>query len=497
MNTIIDINSIESYRKFLRIKRLPTYRFDGREAWYPDEYANIIDGIETTKPATFGDLPPWMYDYQAGITRIALTKRKYAVFAECGLGKTAIMLEFVRQVQAELGTRKGGLIISPHMVIPQTIAECRAFYGDALPIERVTSAELPGWLLSCGGKVGITNYEALNNEDLRRGELGCLAIDESSMLKSHYGKWGNAIIELGRGLDWKLCLTGTPAPNDRIEYANHAVFLDHEPNVNSFLARFFINRGQTAERWTLKAHAVEPFYRALSHWAIFLTNPATYGWKDNISTVPPINVTIHDVELTDDQNAAIRDLTGQLFATSIGGIGERSKLGQIGKGSYAGEAIETRKPAFIRELTESFGNESTLIWCIYNDEQDTLRRVLPDALSIDGETPYESRLSMIDEFKSGKNRVLISKPKILGFGLNLQVATRQIFSGLQDSYESYWQAVKRSNRIGSTHPLNVHIPITSIEAPMVENVLRKAKDVERDTIEQERIFRTHAAWNVA
>jgi SNF2 family DNA or RNA helicase len=144
-------------------------------------------------------------------------------------------------------------------------------------------------------------------------------------------------------------------------------------------------------------------------------------------------------------------------------------------------------------LVESWPDESTIIWCLYNAEQDGMARLFPDAANIDGDTPIETRLSLIDDFKAGRRKVMISKPKILGFGLNLQIATRQIFSGLQDSYESYYQAVKRSNRYGSTRPLNVHIPVTEVERPMIETVLRKAKMVQADAEAQERIFKEFSA----
>jgi superfamily II DNA or RNA helicase len=244
-----------------------------------------------------------------------------------------------------------------------------------------------------------------------------------------------------------------------------------------------VNRGQTNERWELKPHALRPFYRALSHWCIFLTDPSTYGWKDNVSTIPPIHVHIHDVDLSAEQNRAIQGETGQLFVTSLGGITSRAKLSRMAK------CDRTTKPAFIRDLIASWPDESTLVWCKYNDEQDMLAEVIPGAASIDGSTPPEERQRLVDDFKAGRVRVLISKPKILGFGLNLQVCTRQVFSGLQDSYEEYYQAVKRSNRVGSTRPLNVHIPITEVERPMVDNVLRKARRVDADTREQEAMFR--------
>lgn len=493
MRTVLDTSSIEDYRKFLAIKRLPIYSIHGREAWFPDEYASLV-GMAVEKRNDVSYSPSsFLFDYQRDIAKIALRKRKFAVFADCGLGKTLIFMEFARNAQADLGNRRGTLIVSPLMVVGQTIDEARKFYGESIPLEQVRSKDLPTWLKNCGGKIGITNYDAMTDDIQSAGKLGALILDESSMLKSHYGKWGQKCLELGRGLDWKLSGTGTPAPNDRIEYANQAVFLDAFPTVNSFLAKFFVNRGQTGERWELKPHAIRPFYRALSHWCIFLNNPGTYGWKDNSEPLPPIIVHDHHVELTREQVTAVGTQTGELFAVDMGGITTRSTMGSLAKGKFRGEAISTNKPGFIRELVESWQrDESTIIWCKYNHEQELLEKKLPDAASIDGSTPFDKRMEMIAEFKSGQRRVLISKPKILGFGLNLQVATRQIFSGLEDSYENYYQCVKRSNRYGSTKPLNVHIPVTDIERPMIETVMSKADRVQKDTEEQEALFKSES-----
>lgn len=486
MNITLDPNCIESYRKFVKIKSLPTYKVTGRSIWFPDEYADLV-GLEVEHKRLVNWSPSdWLFDYQKHIVQMAVTKRKLAVFADCGLGKTPILLEFAQAAESNLNyTKKRTLIVSPLMVIEQTCDECERFYK--FRPEVVKSSNLKEWMNGKGG-IGITNYESLT-DDLEQGNLGALILDESSMLKSHYGKWGQTILRLGKGLDWKLACTGTPAPNDRIEYANHAVFLDHFQNVNSFLATYFVNKGQTQERWVLKPHALEPFYRALSHWSFFLVNPGNYGFEDNSKTLPPINIHIHDVPLTDEQKAVIGVESGELFATNMGGITSRSVMGQIAKGNYRGREVETNKPRFIKSLVESWPDESTIIWCLYNQEQSRLEKEFPEAASITGSTPLNKRQTLIDEFKSGKRKVLISKPKILGFGLNLQIATRQVFSGLQDSYESFYQAVKRSNRIGSTKPLNVHIPVTDVEEPMVATVLKKSKMVQQDTEYQEELFR--------
>lgn len=486
MKINFNTRSAESYRIFLNVRQCPMYHFKGTSAIVPDEYAKLMGLKSKQKKSVEYNPIDNLFDYQREIIAIAIAKQKYAIFADCGLGKTMMILEFARQ--AADATRGKILIVSPLMVCNQTVDEARKWYGEQCGIERVRAADLQYWLNSndsLNSQIAVTNYEAIR-EGLDPGKLAGLILDESSMLKSHYGAWGTRLIELGRGLEWKLCATGTPAPNDRIEFANHAVFLDRSKTVNEFLASYFINRGETQNRWELKPHALKPFYRSLADWSIFLTNPATYGWKDNVGVTPPIHIHIDHIDLTEAQRKAAQAVTGSLMVNSIGGIGDRGKLSQIAKGKGG---IETLKPEFIRNQVASWQEESTIIWCHYNDEQQSMERMFPDAVSISGDTPEEKRQIGIDAFKRGKIKVLISKPKILGFGLNLQVCTRQIFSGLKDSYEEFYQAVKRSNRIGSTKALNVHIPVTELEVPFVDNVLRKAGRVQSDTEQQEQLFK--------
>lgn len=483
-----DYSSKADYDLFIRCKSIPLARFTGRTAYIPDEYAHLI-GKRASK-RTGSEYKPinGLFDYQEGIARISTKKKKFAVFAQCGLGKDLMMKEAVRHAAENTPADKKVLIMEPLNCIEQSLQETERWYGDRFNVERVKSGNLNDWLLGSGGRVGICNYDALD-ADTPQGKLGVLACNESSIMKNS-GVWATALIRIGAGLEYKFAYTGTPAPNDRIEYANHAVFLDAFPTVNAFLARYFVNKGQTQERWVMKPHALDSFYRDISHWCIFLENPATYGWKDNTESIPPINVHIHEVDLTGEQREAVYALTGKLFMDEPGGITTRSKLSQIGKGNHNGGKIESLKPQFIKNLVDSWSdNESTIIWCKYNPEQDEMERLFPDAASIAGKTKYEKRVQLIRDFQDGRRRVMISKPEVLGYGLNLQVATRQVFSGLDDSYEDFWQCVKRSNRVGSTIATNVHLPCTEIERPMLDNVLRKAERVQQDTIEQEKIFK--------
>jgi superfamily II DNA or RNA helicase len=484
----IDTRSMDSYRQFMRIKRLPTYEIRGTQAIIPDEYMHMLGQSAESRDGLPFQPINGLFDYQRDIAEIAVRKRKYAGFIDCGFGKTLILLEHAKHALQSLPASKCYLIVSPLMVIPQTAAEADRWYGDELNIEHIPAAKIQEWLISGKGRIGITNYEALANIE-NRGRLGGIGLDESSMLKSHYGKHGLKCIELGAGLAWKIALTGTPAPNDRIEFGNHAVFLDQFRSTNEFLAKYFVNRGETGERWEMKPHAIKSFYRDLSHWCIFMSNPATYGWKDNCGTIPPIRVHIDEVELTAGQRKAVQDMTGQLMVTNVGGIGTRGKLARIGKGIGPQGDVETLKPQFIKSLVEREPERSTIMWCKYNPEQDAMAKLFPHAANISGDTPYDDRIEQIGMFKAQQTNLLISKPKILGFGLNLQVATRQIFSSLQDSYEEFYQAVKRSNRVGSTETLDVHVPVTEVEMPMVQTVLDKAHRIEQDTREQEELFK--------
>jgi hypothetical protein len=488
MQLTFDTHSVTSYEQFLQLRKSPVYHFRGNAAIVPDEYAAQFGLPVEVAQTTYRPIKE-TFDYQRDITRTAIQKRKYAIFADCGLGKTLMLLEYAKHALKQCGGRV--LIVSPLMVCEQTIDETKTFY-KSMNISQVRAAELQEWINGKGAAIGVTNYEAIR-EGLTQGNLTALILDESSMLKSHYGAWGTRLIELGRGLEWKLCATGTPAPNDRIEFANHAVFLDRAKTVNEFLATYFINRGETQNRWELKPHALKPFYRSLADWSIFLTNPAVYGWKDNVGVTPPIIVHVDHIELTDEQRTAAQQLTGDLLTTSLGGIGTRGKLSQIAKGK---NGVASNKNAFIRNQVDSWPDESTIIWCRYNDEQEQMEKKFPEAVSVSGDTSEEKRKLAIQQFKSGEKKTLITKCKILGFGLNLQICTRQIWSGLNDSYEDFYQGVKRSNRIGSTKPLNVHIPVTELEVPFVENVLRKASRVESDTNEQMQLFKEigHAAF---
>ena len=200
MQICLDPKNIDHYRMFLAAKSLPSYRITGRQASFPDEYAGqLLGSMPEARLSPYNPISG-LFDYQVDIARMAIQKRKFAVFADCGLGKTLIMTEFARHAQAHLGASRRVLIVSPLMVIPQTIEAVRQFYvgRNGLTVTQVKAAELQGWLNRTGDEIGITNYDALH-DTLAPGRIGALLLDESSMLKSHYGKWGQTCLRFGAG----------------------------------------------------------------------------------------------------------------------------------------------------------------------------------------------------------------------------------------------------------------------------------------------------------
>lgn len=325
--------SPESYRQFLDLKKMPMHRVDGNRVYFETM-------AESHDAGNIG-LAAHLWDYQQFITRLAIRKRKYAIFADVGLGKTAIFLEWVRHVSKWVYPKKT-LIISQLHLIKQTIEEQFKFYGwsNITDINLVFDGSIDRFMAVKNGPiegcpVGIVNVDKFRNPYRLQDDVGAVVLDESSILKSETGKLRTNIINACKGIQYKLACTATPAPNDRQEYANHALFLGYIDNYKSFFTKFFYNTGKGNE-FVMKPHAKGAFYAFLAEWSIFLKNPKQYGFADNLADLKPAQVIWEKVSLTDEQNEmALRvGQKGQLgmFGVNVGGMVNRNKLSQIAKG---------------------------------------------------------------------------------------------------------------------------------------------------------------------
>lgn len=440
-----------------------------------------------------GEPASHLFDYQRWIVDMAVRRERFACFTLTGTGKTAILLDWSRLVGEQHHGRT--LIVSPLNVIGQTIGEAQRFYGESLPVADLRDrASLDRWLTE-GAGIGITNYEKLEGVTSAL-PVQAVVLDESSVLKSSMGARRTALMKAFRGVRWKLCCSATPAPNDRVEYAEHAFFLDMVRSTREFLAAWFVNRDGN---WQLKVHAEQAFYRHLAAWSVFMRSPAAFGFDDHSADMPELNVEFPPVPLTVEQQEAARGHEKgdqpSLFGVQVGGVVSRTKVMQIAHGFVYqdGKVIaryESRKPGFIADLANvTHADEQVIVWVTYDEEGDQLERLIPDAVHLSGRTARATRDAVIEEFRAGAGpRVLLVKPSMFGFGLNMQSCHVQVFSSLTDSFERFFQAVRRSHRYGQTRPVTVYVPLTPLDEPMCQNVMSKQATWEFDATRQEQAY---------
>lgn len=403
----------------------------------------IIDAQSGFDP---GQINPMLYDFQAAITRWALRRGRAAIFCDCGLGKTPMQLEWARHVSEHTGNAV--LILAPLAVSNQTQREGVKF-GISVNICESQDDVING--------INITNYEKLHKFD--PGFFSGIVLDESSILKSYSGKFRNQIIESFSRTPYKLACTATPAPNDFMELGNHSEFLNVLTR-SEMLSTFFINDTANVGTWRLKGHGQEKFWQWLCSWAVMLSKPSEIGFEDDGFILPELNIVEHVLKIG-------KPLEGCLFAQKAETLQERRQARR--------ESID-EKVGKIREIIND--NEPWLIWCDLNHESESISKSL-DATEITGSQDNDDKTERMTGFSQGKYRVLVTKPKIAGFGMNWQHCSNVIFAGLSDSYEAFYQAIRRCWRFGQRKSVNCHIITTDIEGNIVDNIKRKEADALR------------------
>lgn len=376
-----------------------------------------------------------LFDYEKDIVRWALAKGRAAIFADCGLGKTAMQLEWARQVAEH--TKGKVLILAPLAVAPQTQKEGEKFGIKAVVVEQQNETE----------DVSITNYEKL--ERFTANEFTGVVLDESSILKSFTGKIRTAIIDNFANVPFKLACTATPSPNDYMELGNHSEFLGVMTRAE-MLSMFFVHDGGETSKWRLKGHAESVFWQWMASWSVFIGNPRDLGYEIGGFDLPPLNV--HQT-IVDGNKPVTESLT----------LTERRKARK--------DSLDKRCKSAAELVNNS--SEQWIVWCDLNDESAKLHELIDDSVEIKGsDKPEYKRNSMID-FSNKEIKCLVTKPKIAGFGMNWQNCHNMIFVGLSDSYEAYYQAVRRCWRFGQEKPVNVYIIISAKEGCVKENIEQK------------------------
>lgn len=386
-----------------------------------------------------------LFDFQKDIVLWACRKGKSSIFADCGLGKTLMQLEWARFVYLE--TAGDVLIVAPLAVSLQTVQEGKKI-NIAVNVARNQEQIKPG--------INITNYEMLSHFNCRHFQG--VVLDESSILKSYSGKIKQEIIESFKNTPYKLCCTATPSPNDYDEIGNHAEFLNIMSRLE-MLSMFFSHNGADTSKWAIKGHAIKDFWKWVSSWAVSISKPSDFGYEDNGFALPELKIVNELIPVNLYESAG--DMLFRMPALSATDYHKEKRLTIGGRAAKCAEIVNNNP------------GETFMIWCDTNYEADELVKVLPSAVEVRGDDKMETKERVALEFANGNIPLLISKPSIFGFGMNFQKCHNVIFCGLSYSYESFYQATRRFWRFGQQKPVNVYIVIGDTEKNILDVVQEK------------------------
>lgn len=408
-----------------------------------DEFVSRKRRAEVATGHQPSELNEHLFDFQHAIVSWAVRRGRAAIFADTGLGKTLMQLSWADEVASYTGGMV--LILAPLAVSEQTIEQGAMFGIEVKRVPHGGTPDAPG--------VWITNYERMEPIDF--GSLHGLVLDESSILKAHDGKTRQAIITSAQGVPYRLSCTATPSPNDFEELGNQCEFLGVMTRTE-MLATYFVNDTGDTGTWRLKGWGASKFWEWMGTWSVVVRNPSDIGFDGSRYILPTLEYREHVVE-----TEALGD---DLFSRPAMGLAERRKAQR--------DSIEARCKA-LADVVNSEPGEPWLIWCHLNDEAAMLQSLIPGSVNVQGSDTPEFKSKHLLGFAHGEVRVLISKPKIAGFGMNWQHCARMAFVGLDDSFEKFYQAVRRCYRFGQKRSVQVHLFTAENEGQILANLKRK------------------------
>jgi len=424
--------SIEEYRLFIasRATELQKSGFD------PKPYPNTVK------------------QHQKATLNFALERGKSAAFLDTGLGKSFIELEFARQCAEETG--KPSLILTPLAVAGQMVREGQKFGIDARQIREQSEV---------GAGVMVANYERLPKLDPEC--FGAVVLDESSILKAFGGKTVTALNEAFERTPYKLAATATPSPNDHMEIGQHSSFLDVMPS-NEMLSRWFIADQKKMGAYRLKGHGQEKFWQWVASWSRAATLPSDLGGDDTGYVLPQIERHVHTVYA--DRMQDVED--GMLF-----------RIPEMSATSFHKEKRLTIQQRCEKAAELATHDKPVTVWCETNEESALLARLIPNAVEIHGSLSPDEKEKRLLGFADGDFRVIVTKPKLAGFGVNWQHCAHAVFASISFSYEQHYQAVRRSHRFGQTERVRNDIVVSDTEASVLGSIEEKA--AKHDTMKKE------------
>jgi hypothetical protein len=421
------------------------------------DYASFIQNKMPRVPPVGFTPNAWtapLFPFQHDIVKLACERGRFCIWADCGMGKTAMQLEWAHQVATH--TNRPVLILAPIAVSHQTVREAEKFGIPGAQVVRKPED------ISADSRIVITNYERLHLFD-PSWFIG-VVLDESSILKAYDGKTRTAILDAFCDTPYRLACSATPAPNDYMELGNHAEFVGVMTR-EEMLAMFFTHDGGDTSVWRLKGHAESRFWEWVCTWALTIRKPSDLGYADEGFALPPLTIVDH---VLDTVHGATTNAEGQsaLFATEAKSLTEQR---QVQRASLAGRVDRACE---IANATDG----QVLVYCHLNDESTALAAGINGAVEVTGSDDDAHKEAAMLDFQEGRIRVLVSKPSLCGFGMNFQTCAHVVFVGLSHSYEAFYQSIRRCWRFGQQNEVQAHVIYDWAEGAVVDNLRRKERE---------------------
>ncbi len=494
-----------AYARFLQVKRLPesSIEFDPADESYtvtaPARFAALLGAVRpaAARPVRIAS---HLFPDQRQLTRQALDAKRFALWCACGFGKTPMGLEYARIVQSL--TRGRVLVVTIAEVVREWQEMAERFYKGKLNLYRVRSkSDLREWCTSGEPGIAIANFEKFNPDKGNHPgsevvnecrHLAGFVLDEADRLRASGGRQKWALLKSCKGIEYKLALTATPAPNDLMEFASQASWLEKMRTETDIIWTYF-TRDPRTQKWTVKPHARAAFFEWMSTWSVYVNDPRRFGWRLDMPEVPDPDYRIVDVPATPEQLAVASDITadprtGQRWMPGCAPVGivQRGDLSQVAKGfryTAAGTRfIPSEKPGVVADIVrrEAASGAQVLVWTEYDAEADILLDAMRDVggvARLTGAVKPKDRPGVLDAFRRGDVRVLIGRAKMLGYGMNFQFVSAMVFSGFTDSFARLYQAVRRAVRFGQTERVRVYFPVVrELEGDVWDNLDRKQRE---------------------
>jgi len=422
-----------------------------------DPYGSFVRAKLSAQPPTgltrIPDLHPSLFPFQRDAVAWSLKRGRACLFEDTGLGKTRQQIAWADALTSARAAERT-IVLAPLAVAAQTAGEGETM-GVNVTVCRDDSDVRPG--------INVTNYDRIHRFD--PGRFGAVVLDESSIIKHHDAKTLRALLGAFSRTPFRLACTATPAPNDHTELGTHAEFMGVCTRAE-MLSEFFMHDGGDTQTWRLKGHARVAFWRWVASWGALIRRPSDLGYDDSAYVLPKLHVREHIVSAPAETYRA----QGLLFAVDARTLSDRRNARKASTGD---------RVAACAAMVNAEAGEPWVVWCDLNAESEALTKAIDGAVEVRGSMDADDKERALVDFAAGRARVLVTKPSICGFGLNWQHCARQAFVGVTDSWEAYYQAVRRSWRFGQKREVHAHVFASEAEGAVLANLKRKEADAQR------------------